>query len=173
MVVSIIKDAEKYINLIHDLLNDNAMIADPKQLYGLIKLSVDKDGNIMGWEIEQKEITFVTNDILDCDEKALCKGDRFAITSFSYHFNPDASNSLHSYRIDLEWGNLHLNSDISLKGTYGDHLEADKLSFDITNFNCMLAIQLSLLYIGRQIYPADPKAAEYQRALNGLRRKLA
>lgn len=172
MAISIIRDPDKYFNLIHDILSDNGIISDPKQLYGLIKLSVDHDGQITGWEIEDREIKFVTNDFMDCDEGALLKGDRFEIRKFSYHFKPYSNEELFSYRIDLKFGDLHFNTDISLKDYYGDHLKPYELSIDIENFNCLLAILLALMYISKSIYPADSQASAYENALGGMRRRL-
>lgn len=172
MPYSYIKNQKQYLELLNNLLNDNNLISDPKQLFQLIELSEHK-GKIVGWQILNKEIKFATADIIDCDESALLDGDRYIIRFFSYHFNPSTNSQLFSYRIDSEQGDLHLNPDLSLISQYVDHISPDQLYLDINNFNCVLAIQLALMYIIRCIYPAEPQASEeYNNALNGIRRKL-
>ena len=173
MAQSIIRDYKKYMNLLTELLNDHNMISDPKKLRGLVDISVCK-GKVMGWRIANKEITFKTDDLIDCDEAALLRGDRFFIKSFSYHFSPAKPGALLSYRIDLDYdGEVHLNPDESLADEYDAHLQADQLSLGIDDFNCLLAIYLALMYIKQCIYPADLQAGDYNRALDGIRRKLA
>jgi hypothetical protein len=171
MSYSIVKNGHQYIRLLTNILNDNALITDPKQLFQFIELSEHK-GKITGWQINNKEIQFTTADIIDCDESALLNGDRYIIKYFSYHFNPSNSSSLCSYRIDSEQGDLHFNPDLSLIHYYGDHISPDQLDLNINNFNCVLAIQLALMYITKCIYPAEPQAKEYNSALDGIRRKL-
>lgn len=173
MVHSIISDIEKYFQLLLEMLNDFATISDPKEFYGLVEVSMHK-GKIAGWEIKDKVILFYTSDFLDCDEKGLLKGDRYLVKDFSYHFNPSNSSTLASYRIDLHKEDLHLNPAPSLVEYYGDHISCEQLALDISNFNCVLAIQLALQYIKQGFYPADNSQVEgYNKVLDGLRRKLA
>lgn len=169
---SIIKNPDKYFSLLNDLLCGHDMISDPKQLFGLIEISKHKNKTV-GWQINNKEIKFKTEDFLDCDEAALQNGDRFVFKYFSYHFNPAAKDILKSYRIDLDkTGELHMNPDESLENNYGHYIKPEQLYFDINNFNCALAILLALLYMDQNIYPAEPQAVKYGKSLQDIRRKL-
>lgn len=172
MMQSIIRNSAKYLELLFDLLSEHDVISDPKQLFELIEVSEHK-GKTVGWQIDNKEIKFQTDDFMDCDEGAILNGDRYIIDHFSYHFNPSTNSALNSYRIDFDRGDLHLNPDHSLEYYYGHHITPEQLDLDIDNFNCVLAIQLALLYITQRIYPAERQAAVYNKALNGIRRKLA
>lgn len=172
MVQSIIKNADKYLELLSNLLSEHSMISDPKHILGLIEIS-ECNGKTVGWQIDNTEIRFHTDDIVDCDEGAFIYGDRYIISYFSYHFSPLDRSTLRSYRIDSNNGDLHLNPDDSLISLYGRHISPEFLDLNINDFNCVLAIHLALLYIRQGIYPADTRAVEYNKALDGIRRKLA
>lgn len=171
MNTSGIIDAKKYINKLADILSDCGMIDNPKQLFELIELSIYKN-EIVGWQIYNKELQFITGDYLDCDEFAIFRGNYYVFTYCSYHFCPEDYQQFFSYRIDLDSEGFHFNPDSRIENTLGHRIEPNDLPIDIRQFNCLLAIHLALLYIRYGIYPTESQAKQYEKALNGIRRKL-
>ena len=173
MTVSVVNDIEKYLRNLYEVIYINKMIEDPKAIKSLVQISKNAKGEIIGWEITDKEVKFTTGDYLDCDEGAIKNGDKFIIGYFSYHFQPNGTPKLLIFRVDLEQGDLHLNPDQSLEPRLKHRIPPNESLIDITNFNCLLAIHLGLQYIRNEIYPADDNHGVYNKILEGLRRQVS
>jgi hypothetical protein len=169
MTCSVIKDASLYLEKLDEILRAFGIILEPEELFSLVEIKMTRSGVIVGWEILGKEVKFASGEFLDCDEFALIEGDRWIINTFSFHFQPGENQTLSFYRIDLDQINgLHLNSSSEETG----HIPAELLHFDISNFNCIMAIRLAIEYINQAIYPSESGASIYNNALQGVRRQL-
>lgn len=165
-------NGEKYLDKLFDLIANNNMIVNPKELFPFVIASRNKEGKLIGWEISDSEVLFADSSYLDCDEYAQLEGDRFIIPYFSYHFEPSPVCGLNCYRIDLDGKGLHLNPSSETQIDFDHAIYWSDLDVNITDFNCFLAIHLALLYIKEEIYPAVKGASFYNKSLEGLRRSV-
>ena len=172
MFSSTIPNVDKYFDVLYQLLVCNNMITEPEYLIPFVKIRT-KNGQIIAWEIDSKNVTFSTNDCLKCEERAVRNNNVYEIKRHSYHFNPSEESDLYKFRIDLERsGELHLNPDPKLEGNLGHRMPPSSLSFSIENFNSFLAIHLVLLYLQEAVYPGSNDDTAYETKLNNLRRCL-
>ncbi len=169
--MSQIVNLERYLYLIKRILNNSA-IDLPKNSRDLFKIRLDKNGKILGWEINNKRVYFYNGDFLMAKEKAIYKRlyDSYLFECYSYHFNPNIDSKLHSYRIDFNTRQgLHVNDE---RNGENNHITSDQLRLDISNFNLYLAINLCLLYISKGKYPFDNiNFEEYNLSITTCRRE--
>lgn len=165
-------DSKQYLQLLHRFISEHNLINDPKHLKSLVTISRNKQGELLGWIIDDKKIIFSNSEILKCNERAGRSRNEIIIKRFSYHFNPNGNPELLSYRIDHDNKGVHLNPDPSLEREYGHRLLPDNISLNIHQFHCLFALHLALQYIRQKEYPAFSGGEVYNTILEGLRRQI-
>lgn len=172
MSISVIRNHSKYLARLHKTISENGLILDPKALKSFVKIFYHK-GEVTGWEIRGKQVTFASSDYLDCDEFASKdKQGKYNVTEFSYHFNPVDESRL-VFRIDLESKDLHLNPAPCLEPKLGHRIPPADLHINIEDFNSLLAIHAAMQYISSGLYPTDDTDGIYNKVLDGIRRLIS
>ena len=65
------------------------------------------------------------------------------------------------FRLDLDRGEeAHFNTS-EQRRTAGNHLKNGETPFDFSNFNCRLALVMSMVYMDSKMYPLDDMKQEY------------
>jgi len=171
-----IYEPQKYINQLAIILSDYGIIKKPKDVIKLFDTGIihkDRDGNIVGWQIQSKEIKFWDNAFIDIDENAekLKYKEYCTLSNCSYHFQPvRSSETLRQFRIDIVDGKPHANpNNLHEK----DHLSPDELRLKIKLFNLIVCLYIVIEYLKNQEkYPLDNHHADlYNNIIEGLEGK--
>lgn len=161
MAYSIIRDVRSYFRNLDGALQAGC-IDDPKALRDFVEIDED-NGQIMGWIIPHRRVHFSQGSELSCAEGGVHdKAGQFHIPEYHFHFQPGEENvALEVFRLDLDRGEeAHFNTSEPRHAT-GDHLKNGETPFDFSNFNCRLALIMSMVYIDSKVYPLDDKEQKH------------
>ena len=161
MAYSKIKNVWTYFRNLDGALQAGC-IDDPKSVRDFVEVDED-DGQIVGWIIPRRRVHFSQGSELSCTEEGVpAKAGQFHIPEYHFHFQPGEENAaLEVFRLDLGRGEeAHFNTSEQHR-TAGNHLKNGETPFDFSNFNCRLALVMSLVYMDSKIYPLDDMKQEY------------
>ncbi len=172
-------DLGKYLKILNQTFHNNGLILEhPDKPLEFIK---DKSGNIIELEAHRFRIKFLDGNSLDYDELGYIifgNVDMYEIKVHKYHFNASVED-FHPFRIDLDKQSCHANdydtSKVKYNPSWPDHLGyPNDIDLNITNFNLILAINTSLIYISTKNYPLENTyATSFNSSNERLRRQLS
>lgn len=157
MAHSKIGDAERYLLWLEKVLNHTRDIEVPKERDALVEIDRDHDGYIIGWLIPHKRVRFCQGSELTCTEDGeVTASGQYCIPEYHFHFQPGVQNpDMEVFRLDLDRGEeAHFNSSEARRAS-GDHIKNEQTPFDFSNFNCRLALLMSMVYLRTKVYPLD------------------
>ena len=131
-------------------------IDDPKAVHDFVEIDED-DGQIVGWIIPHRRVHFSQGSELSCTEEGVpAKAGQFHIPEYHFHFQPGVQNpDMEVFRLDLDRGEeAHFNPSEARRAS-GDHIKNGQTPFDFSNFNCRLALLMSMVYLRTKVYPLD------------------
>ena len=156
MAYSKIRDVRLYFKWLDSALKSGD-ITNPKELENMVEYSYDENGKIQEWIIRRQQVCFHSGESLFCCEEGEEVGMMgHIIPKYGFHFQPGSENEdMEVFRLDLDRGEeAHFNPSEARRAS-GDHIKNGQTPFDFSNFNCRLALLMSMVYLRTKVYPLD------------------